>query len=126
MAEKEKTDQETVERLMARIDTLEKKLQEEDTKSKKSKKKKKDDNKKDTRFFKESGKLIRGLVDASVEAMKEAANALSSLSDDTDKEKLGEIPAAIVGVLRKTIEIQRKAINKFEESYSKDDEEDED
>ena len=42
---------------------------------------------------------------------------ITSLSDDVDKEKLGDVPAAMVGVLRKTIDIQKKALEKFEESY---------
>lgn len=125
MAEEGKVSQEVIERLITRIDSLEKKLAEKEKKDKKKKTKEKDTTKKITDatgdFFKESGKLLRGVVDASVEATKEAANALSSLSDETDKEGLGEIPAAFVSVLRRTADIQKKAIDKFEENYKKDD-----
>lgn len=128
MAEEGKVTKEVIERLTARIDELEKKLAEKEKKDRKKETKEKDKTKKvadsisetTSDFFKESGKLLRGVVDASVEAIKEAANALSSLSDETDKEGLGEIPAAFVSVLRRTADVQKKTIDKFEESYKKE------
>lgn len=129
MAEEGKVTKEVIERLITRIEALEKKLEEKEAKDKKKKKdttKKITDSISDTTsdFFKESGKILRGVWDASVEAMKEGANALSSLSDETDKENMGEIPAALVSVLRRTVDIQKKVVDKFEESYKKEDKED--
>ena len=125
MAEEGKVTKEVIERLTARIDKLEKKLAEKDKKKETKEKdtmKKVTDSISDTTndFFKESGNLLRGVVDASVEAIKEAANALSSVSDETDKEGMGEIPAAFVSVLRRTADVQKKTIDKFEESYKKE------
>ena len=65
----------------------------------------------------ETGKIIRGLVDASVEALNQTAEALASLSEETDREKLGKVPSAVVSVYRRSIDIQKKAVDKFEESY---------
>lgn len=126
MAEEGKVTKEVIERLITRIEALEKKLEEKEVKDKKKKKsttKKVTDTIGDTTrdFFKETGKILRGVTDASVEAVKESANALSSMSDETDKEKLGEISAAFVSVLRKAVDVQKKVINKFEESYQKED-----
>jgi len=125
MAEEGKVTKEVIERLTARIDKLEKKLAEKDKKKETKEKdtvKKVTDSITDTTsdFFKESGNLLRGAFDASVEAIKEAANALSSVSDETDKEGMGEIPAAFVSVLRRTADVQKKTIDKFEESYKKE------
>lgn len=128
MAEEGKVTKEVIERLTARIDELEKKLAEKKKKDEEKETKEKDTMKKVTDsisdttsdFFKESGNLLRGVVDASVEAIKEAANALSSVSDETDKEGMGEIPAAFVSVLRRTADVQKKTIDKFEESYKKE------
>ena len=129
MAEEAKVTKEVIERLITRIDALEKKLEEKEAKDKE---KKKDTTKKVTDsisdvtsdFFEESGKILRGVWDASVEAVKEAANALSSMSDETDKEDLGEIPAAFVSVLRRTVDVQKKVVDKFEESYKKEEDKD--
>jgi hypothetical protein len=53
-------------------------------------------------------------VDASVEAMKQTADALTDLDDETDSDKLGRIPAVLVSIFRKSIDIQKKALDKFE------------
>lgn len=121
MAEEITASSEIIERLTERLEALEKKVDEKD----KKKKKKKRTGKKVTKsvsdmtedFIRESGKITGSLIDATVEAMKEGADALSSLSEETDKENLGTISSAIVSVIRKTIEIQTKAVDKFEESY---------
>jgi serine/threonine-protein kinase RIO1 len=126
MAEKGNVTNEVIERLISRIDGLEKKLEQSEAKNKEEKKDKSTTKKvTDTitdatgDFFKESGKILRGTVDASIETIKEAANALSSMSDETDRENMADIPAAFVSVLRRTADIQKKVIDKFEESYKK-------
>lgn len=124
MAEEIKVSAELIERLTARIEALEKKLDEKDAEDKKkSGKKKKSTTKKVADSIsdfagdaiKESGKMVTGLIDATAEALKEGADAIASMSEDTDKEKLGSVSAAIVSILRKTIDIQKKALDKFEE-----------
>ena len=132
MAEEGKVTKEVIERLITRIDALEKKLEEKETKDKKKKKKEDSTAKKVTDtitdttkdFFKETGKILRGSVDASIEAIKESADALSSMSDETDRENMSEITGAFVSVLRRTADIQKKVIDKFEESYKKGDDDD--
>ncbi len=134
MTEEVKVSPELIERLIARIEALEKKLE---VKEEKDKKKRKKGKKKSTaqkvadsvgdtagNIIKDTGKIISGMVDASVEGMKQSADALTSLSEETDKEKLGEIPAAIVSIFRKTIDIQKKALDKFEERCAEHDEDD--
>ncbi len=116
---------ELIERLTERLEALEIKIDAQEEKKKKKKKKKKNRTKKFADSVSEvtedsikgCGKFAGGLIDATAEAMKEGADALTSLSDDIDKKKLGTIPAAVVSVMRKTIEIQNKALDKFEESY---------
>lgn len=135
MTEEVKVSPELIERLITRIEALEKKLEVKEEKDKKKKKKK--GKKKSTAqkvadsvgdatsdIIKDTGKIISGMVDASVEGMKQSADALTSLSEETDKEKLGEIPAAIVSIFRKTIDIQKKALDKFEERCEECDEDD--
>ena len=130
MTEEVKVSPELIERLITRIEALEKKLVEKDKKKKKKKGKKKSTAQKvadsvgdaTSDVIKDTGKIISGMVDASVEGMKQSADALTSLSDETDKEKLGEIPAAIVSIFRKTIDIQKKALDKFEERCEECDE----
>lgn len=111
-----------IKQLTERIEALEKKLDEtKDTKKKKKKrtgKKVADSVGEMTEdFIKESGRITGSMIDATAEAMKQSADALSSLSEETDKEKLGTVPAAIVSIIRRSIEIQTKALDKFEESY---------
>ncbi len=68
-------------------------------------------------FIKESGRMSGSFIDAAAEALKQGADALSDLSEETDKEKLGRVPAAIVSVFRRAIDIQSRTLEKFEESY---------
>ena len=124
MAEKGTLSQEEmIQKLNARIDALENELDEKKKENSKEKnshifKKAADSlSESSTKVINETGKILGSMVDATAEAMKEAANALTSLSDDVDKEKLGDVPAAMVSVLKKTIDIQKKALDKFEESY---------
>lgn len=113
-----------IERLNERIDALEKKLEEKDKKDKDSK------NDKDTvqkvadslsdatdKSLKETSRVLSSLIDSFVEGVNETADALSTISEETDTEKLGRIPGAMVSVFRKGIDIQKKALEKFEESY---------
>lgn len=115
-----------IERLSERIDALEKKLAEKDKKDEDSK----DD--KDTvqkitdslsdatdKSLKETSRAMSSMIDSFVEGVNETADALSTLSEETDTEKLGRIPGAMVSVFRKGIDIQKKALEKFEESYEK-------
>ncbi len=123
--------QEVMKKLISRIETLEAKLSEKEKNEEESDKetvKKICDSLGDTfsKTFKETNRMISSFVDASAEGMKEIASAMSSLSEETDKEKLNEIPAAIVSITRKSMDIQKKAINKFEDSYKKYDDEDSD
>ncbi len=125
MAEQVTVSADLIERLVTRIEALEKKLEDEAPEKKadkeKSRTRKVADSVSDTgeKVVKETGKILSSIVDASAEAMKEGANAVASISDETDKEELGEFSAAIVSVFRKTLDIQKKAIDKFEESYQK-------
>jgi len=114
--------------LYARIDELEKKAAEKESRRKRKRKRRRDDDDEDwadtlgdaiDKSSRETGRLLKGLVDATAEAMSESADALSSLSDDTDREKLGEYPAALISVMRRGLRIHRKAIDKFEESCAK-------
>ncbi len=131
MAEETNVSQELIERLITRIEALEKKLDEKESKEKESKESK--DKDKDStakkvadsitdagnELFKETGKIMGSVVDATAEAMKETANAFSKMSDETDKDAIGEIPAAMVSIFRKMVDIQGKALDKFEESCKK-------
>jgi Mg2+ and Co2+ transporter CorA len=125
MAEQVKVSADLIERLVTRIEALEKKLEDQEPKKKKEKEKsttrKVADSLSDTgnKVVKESGKIMSSIVDATAEAMKEGANAVASISDETNTEELGEFSAAIVSIFRKTLDVQKKAINKFEESYQK-------
>jgi hypothetical protein len=117
---------EAMEALHARIDELEKKLAAKETKKKKKRKKDDDDETwSDSigdaidKSSRETGRILKGMVDATAEALSETADALSSLSEDTDKEKLGEYPAALISLFRRGLKIQRKALDKFEESCGK-------
>lgn len=115
-----------IEKLNERIEALEKKLEEKEKKDKESK----DD--KDTvqkitdslsdatdKSLKETSRVLNSMIDSFVEGVNETADALSTISEETDTEKLGRIPGAMVSVFRKGIDIQKKALEKFEESYEK-------
>ncbi len=114
---------ELIERLIVRIEALEKKFDEKESKKKKQKRscKKVSESIGDTTedFIKESSRITGSFIDAAAEALKEGADALSNLSEETDKEKSGRVQAAIVSVIRRTIDIHSKALDKFEESYEK-------
>ncbi len=69
------------------------------------------------KLLKESGKLISSIADASAEGMKEGLDAFTSAADDKDKDELGEIPSTILSIFRKTIDVQKKVLDKFETSY---------
>jgi len=122
MAKKEVTvSQEFIDNLNARIESLEKKLAEKDEKEDKDTIGKIADSISDSteKTLKESGWALSSMTDAFVEAVNETADALSSLSEETDTEKLGRIPGSMVSVFRKGLDIQKKALEKFEESYEK-------
>jgi len=128
MSEEITISKDEMEALKARIEELEKKLTEKETRRKKKRKRRKDDDDEDwadtlgdaiDKSSRETGRLLKGFVDATAEAMSETADALSSLSEDTDKEKLGEYPAAVISMLRRGLKIHRRAIDKFEKSCAK-------
>lgn len=122
MAKKEVTvSQEFLDNLNARIEALENQLAEKDEKKDKDTIGKIADSISDSteKTLKETGWALSSMMDAFVEAANETADALSSLSDETDTEKLGQIPGAMVSVFRRGIDIQKKALEKFEESYEK-------
>lgn len=122
MSEQVTVSQEFIDGLLARIEALEEKLAAKNEDQEKSDKKISESVEEFIEdSTEETGKVLRGLVDASVEALNQTADALSSLSEDTDTDKLGRIPGAIVSVFRKSIDIQKKSLDKFEESYSKED-----
>ncbi len=122
---------ELIERLTERIEALEKKIDEKEAKPRRKKTRKKDTTRKLSDSINDItedsirgyGRFACGMIDATAEAFKEGANALSSISDDIDKEKLGSISAAFVSVMRKTIDIQTRALEKFEDSYEEYDDE---
>lgn len=130
MPEKLTVSAELVQQLIDRIDALEKKIDDRAEKNNKKKSRKKATSKKiadsvsniTEDSIRGCGKITGGIIDATSEALKEGADALTSLSDDIDKDKLGTLPAAIVSVMRKTIEIQDKALDKFEKSIEEYDE----
>jgi len=112
------------EELNKRLDAIEKKLEAREVKKEKGEKKivdKVTDSVSDAtdKTSKETSRTMKSMTDAFVEAVNQTADALSTLSEDTDKEKLGRIPSAFVSVFRKSIDIQKKALEKFEESYEK-------
>ena len=121
MAEEITVSSELIERLIERIESLEKKFDEKESKNKKKKRsgKKASESIGDATedVVKESGRITGSFIDAAAEALKQGADALSELSEETDKEKLGRVPAAIVSVFRRAIDIQSRALEKFEESY---------
>lgn len=121
MAEKVTVSKEFIDDLLTRIESLEQKLAEKEAGRGAKKDKKISDrlSKLADDSSEETGKIIRGLVDASVEALNQTAEALASLSEETDREKLGRIPSAVVSVYRRSIDIQKKAVDKFEESYGR-------
>ena len=131
MPEKVTVSTELVQQLIDRIEALEKKIDDKAQKKKKKKSRKNTAAKKIADSVSDitedgirgCGKITGGMIDATSEALKEGADALTSLSDDIDKDKLGTLPAAIVSVMRKSIEIQRKALDKFEKSVEEYDEE---
>jgi hypothetical protein len=53
--------------------------------------------------------------------MKQTADALTDLDDETDRDKLGRVPAAVVSIFRKAINIQKKALDKFEKGCEEND-----
>ena len=112
------------EELNKRLDAIEKKLEAREAKKEKDEKKtveKVTDSISDAtdKTLKESSRVLTSLTDSFVEACNQTADALSTLSEDTDKEKLGRFSSGIVSVFRKGIDIQKKALEKFEESYEK-------
>jgi hypothetical protein len=113
------------EEINKRLDAIEKKLEKKDKKKKDKKEKKTVDKVTDSlsdateEAFKDTGTILAALTDSFVEAVNESADALSTLSEDTDTERLGRIPGAMVSVFRKGIDIQKKALEKFEESCEK-------
>lgn len=121
MAEKVTVSKEFIDDLLTRIESLEQKLAEKEAGQGAKKDKKISDrlSKLADDSSEETGKIIRGLVDASVEALNQTAEALASLSEETDREKLGKIPSAVVSVYRRSIDIQKKAVDKFEEGYGR-------
>ena len=109
------------EELNKRLDAIEKKLEAREVMKAKGEKKivdKVTDSVSD-KTSKETSRTMKSMTDAFVEAVNQTADALSTLSEDTDKEKLGRVPSAFVSVFRKSIDIQKKALEKFEESYEK-------
>jgi serine/threonine-protein kinase RIO1 len=111
------------EEINKRLDAIEKRLGKKEKKKKKEKKTvdKVTDSLSDAteKTLKETGTILAALTDSFVEAVNESADALSTLSEDTDTERLGRIPGAMVSVFRKGVEIQKKALEKFEESCEK-------
>ncbi len=73
-----------------------------------------------TRVFKETTKMVNGFIDASVEAMNETAHAMSGLSEET-RDNYDDIPGNIISMMRRAIDIQKKALDKFEDTYHKED-----
>ena len=125
MPEKQSTNsKDPFEEINKRLDAIEKKLEKRDKKKEKKEKKTVDkvtDSLSDAteKTLKETGTILAALTDSFVEAVNESADALSTLSEDTDTERLGRIPGAMVSVFRKGVEIQKKALEKFEESCEK-------
>ncbi|MCP4694050.1 MAG: hypothetical protein GY859_38805 [Desulfobacterales bacterium] len=137
MSEQVTVSKEFLDDLLARVETLETRLARKKSRRKARGKKRADRDDDDNKWAdslgdavekssKETGRILKAMVDATAEAINETADAFSSLSEETDREKLGRIPAAVVSVMRRAIEIQRKTVNKFEASSAEQKEKEED
>ncbi len=135
MSEQVTVSKEFMDDLLARVETLETRLARKKSRRNARRKKKGDRDDDDNQWAdslgdavektsKETGRIMKAMVDATAEAINETADALSSLSEETDREKLGRIPAAVVSVMRRAIKIQRKAVDKFEASSADQEEDD--
>ncbi len=135
MSEQVTVSKEFMDDLLARVETLETRLARKKSRSNARRKKKGDRDDDDNQWAdslgdavektsKETGRIMKAMVDATAEAINETADALSSLSEETDREKLGRIPAAVVSVMRRAIKIQKKAVTKFEASAADQEEDD--
>ena len=103
--------------ILDRVKSLEEKLDQINTDSED------EDSLKDSasRAIKDSRKFFSGFMNASVVAFNEATHILSDLSEESDKAKLDEVSAGMIGMFRKSIEIQKKVLDRFVEDYEKDD-----
>jgi len=72
-------------------------------------------------FVKDSKKMVSGFLNASILAFNEAAHVFSDLAEDEDVENLDDLSAGMIGVFRKSIDIQKKVLDKFVEEYQKED-----
>ena len=117
MAEKGTVSQEDYDRLLKRIQALEEQLAASDDKNG-------SDSMSDmgNRFMKESNKMVRGMMDATIEALSETANAMSSGGGDAgEKLRDGEVGEGLISAYDRFIDIQKKALDKFRERYQKED-----
>ena len=70
--------------------------------------------------FGDPSQFLNSIVNAAMGAVDEAADALSDLSEKAKKSKPKpeDIPDGIFQILRKAVDVQNHAINRFEESFS--------
>jgi hypothetical protein len=110
----EQVSREDYDRLLKRIEELEKQIAEKDEEEDESNK----FSEMGDKFMKESNKVIRGLVDASMEAMSEAASTMSDGGGEIgDKMRDGDVAESMISAYDRFIEIQQKALEKFRERY---------
>jgi len=73
-----------------------------------------------SRAFKETSKMVSSFIEAGVEALNETAHAMGDMSED-GRERSDDIPGGIISMMRRAIDIQKKALDKFEDTYNKED-----
>ena len=128
MSEQVTIDKEAYEKLMNRVQELEERLEKVENEEKEEEESKKDENewmgsmKEQTeRAFKETTRFVKGMVDATVEAMNETAHAMGDINEETTRDSMNDVPGSIISMMRRAVDIQKKALDKFENSYKKED-----
>jgi len=119
MKEATAVDHDELERLKQRVRELETKLAEQD-RSSKSEKRAFRDSAED--MIREGARLMRGAAMASMEAMSEMADAMSSMANerDDDKDEAKNFTDMVVKALDRSIDVQRKALDRFKEGVEDD------
>lgn len=96
--------------LKKRIEELESKVGKDD-----------DDKSNWKQMFGEADKVMRGMMEAGMEAVNETAEAITSTTKKADKDDVGDMPAMFINTMSKMIDIQKAVLNRFQESVEKKD-----
>ena len=73
-----------------------------------------------SRVFKETSKMVSSFIEAGVEALNETAHAMGNMSED-GRDNMDDIPGGIITMMRRAVDIQKRALDKFENTYNKED-----